>query len=228
MDNRYFLPSDLKERLQSLHPDALAMGIQSLCDFIKKTCGLSDGNVTTILEGLTKDYPPVKPPDQLTAAMEMIHQEEQRLLGDWEIDKANGLRRAREILNSALADYDSDPHWAAMSAFVNLNGLVHSRHRTPELIRARNAMREYYDRPSQGASQQPKHGQALTEVQKRVWNAIVLLRQELGWSPTYDEIAERVGLTKSTVHTHVQNLIEKGYVKAGDGPRTLRAVSRPG
>jgi len=57
----------------------------------------------------------------------------------------------------------------------------------------------------------------LTKKQKEVLNAIENFIQENGYTPSYREIAETLGLSSpSTVHQHVQALCEKGVINTGE------------
>ncbi len=53
----------------------------------------------------------------------------------------------------------------------------------------------------------------LTPKQKRVLDAIRSVLKETGFSPTYEELAERCGVSKSTVRQYLRALEEKGVIK---------------
>lgn len=57
----------------------------------------------------------------------------------------------------------------------------------------------------------------LTKKQREVLDYIERFIQERGYTPSYREIAEGLGLSSpSTVHQHVQALCEKGVINTGD------------
>ena len=57
----------------------------------------------------------------------------------------------------------------------------------------------------------------LTKKQKEVLDYIESFIQDEGYTPSYREIAEGLGLSSpSTVHRHVQALCEKGVINTGD------------
>ena len=53
----------------------------------------------------------------------------------------------------------------------------------------------------------------LTPKQKRVLDEIRAHLEETGFSPTYEELAERCGVSKSTVRQYLRALEEKGVIK---------------
>ena len=66
----------------------------------------------------------------------------------------------------------------------------------------------------------------LTPSETKVLNAIRQLANEIRYSPSIKEIAERSGYSStSTVHYHISKLEEKGYIKKGKGlSRALKVV----
>ncbi len=56
--------------------------------------------------------------------------------------------------------------------------------------------------------------QSLTKKQRMVLDYIRLFLSEQGHAPSYEEIARGLGLSSpSTIHAHVENLRQKGYLK---------------
>lgn len=66
----------------------------------------------------------------------------------------------------------------------------------------------------------------LTDRQQAILIFIETNIREKGCSPTVREIGDQVGVSStSTVHKHLNNLIDKGYLRKEDGsPRTIRLV----
>lgn len=59
---------------------------------------------------------------------------------------------------------------------------------------------------------------SLTKKQREVLNFIVSFIRDHDYSPSYQEIAEHFGLSsRSTVHQHIQTLIQKGYLNSEGG-----------
>jgi repressor LexA len=57
---------------------------------------------------------------------------------------------------------------------------------------------------------------ALTRRQRQVYDFIAAFVQSRGYSPSFEEIGEGLGLSSlATVHKHVSNLEEKGFLKRG-------------
>lgn len=57
---------------------------------------------------------------------------------------------------------------------------------------------------------------ALTKRQREVFDFIRGFIQDEGYSPSLQEIGKHFGLTSvATVHTHVQHLVEKGFLRKG-------------
>ena len=55
---------------------------------------------------------------------------------------------------------------------------------------------------------------ALTRRQKQVLDFLVSFLNSKGYSPSFEEIAENLGLSSlATVHKHLHNLETKGYIK---------------
>jgi repressor LexA len=56
----------------------------------------------------------------------------------------------------------------------------------------------------------------LTKQQRRILNFISTFLETEGYAPTLEEIRDHLGVTAvSTVHEHVERLIEKGYLRRG-------------
>jgi len=65
----------------------------------------------------------------------------------------------------------------------------------------------------------------LTPAQRRLYQAIAELEQELGYAPTLRQIAERAGLrSTSTVHAHLQRLLQAGLIRRAS--RTVGYTTR--
>ncbi len=66
----------------------------------------------------------------------------------------------------------------------------------------------------------------LTERQNDILNAIKKFEAENGYPPTVREIASMVNLSSpATIHTHLTNLVNKGYLKKGSNKnRTLELL----
>ena len=63
----------------------------------------------------------------------------------------------------------------------------------------------------------------LTRRQQQIMDIIHKLYAQNGYLPTLDEIAHAGGInTRSTVHQHVQALIQQGYLEATTGKRAYR------
>ena len=64
--------------------------------------------------------------------------------------------------------------------------------------------------------------------QARVLESIIQYRREHGYSPTFDEIGDRLGCSKVTVFEHVQVLRRKGLVTVSGWhlPRSVRPTGR--
>jgi len=62
----------------------------------------------------------------------------------------------------------------------------------------------------------------VTAGQERTLQALRELLASRSFPPTIQELGERLGLTRATVHEHVTALVEKGYVRRE--PRTARAL----
>src|ERR1041385_3722121 len=59
-------------------------------------------------------------------------------------------------------------------------------------------------------------GMALTKRQKQVMDFIATFVEDNGYSPSYEEIAEGLGLASlATVHKHISALDTKSYLKRG-------------
>jgi len=57
----------------------------------------------------------------------------------------------------------------------------------------------------------------LTSKQALVLQVIQQLAQEMGYLPTLEEIGQDIGIGRSTVHKHIQTLINNGYLQEADG-----------
>lgn len=57
----------------------------------------------------------------------------------------------------------------------------------------------------------------LTSKQSLVLQVIKHLSQEMGYLPTLEEIGQDIGIGRSTVHKHIQTLINNGYLQEADG-----------
>jgi len=71
----------------------------------------------------------------------------------------------------------------------------------------------------------------LTPRQAGILNFIIEYSESRGYAPTLVEIGERFGLTSvATVHKHVSNLVEKGYLRheRRNASRDLEVVGREG
>ncbi|MGD6898632.1 LexA family protein [Bacillus infantis] len=66
----------------------------------------------------------------------------------------------------------------------------------------------------------------MRETKKKILTFIAAYIEEHGYSPTYREIMEGVGLySSSTVSRHVTDLREKGYITFEEArPRTIRIM----
>lgn len=57
----------------------------------------------------------------------------------------------------------------------------------------------------------------LTSKQALVLQVIQQLAQQMGYLPTLEEIGQDIGIGRSTVHKHIQTLINNGYLQEADG-----------
>lgn len=66
----------------------------------------------------------------------------------------------------------------------------------------------------------------LTNKQKKILDAIKSFIEKHSFPPTIEELRKIVGIqSKSTIHTHLTKLREKGYVDWWDGsPRTFQIL----
>lgn len=68
----------------------------------------------------------------------------------------------------------------------------------------------------------------LTRRQAQVLDFIKAFVAKNSYPPTVREIAEHMGLqSSSTAFQFIEQLVRKGYVTKGTGPRTLRVVVKP-
>src|SRR5258706_16459003 len=67
---------------------------------------------------------------------------------------------------------------------------------------------------------------ALTKRQKDVLDFLSEFVRENGYSPSYEELAEKLGLSSlATVHKHISSLEAKGYLRRGFNQRRSLEVS---
>lgn len=67
----------------------------------------------------------------------------------------------------------------------------------------------------------------LTKKQKEVLDFIIEYIDDRGYAPSYRDIGEELGLSSpSTVHSHVQGLSEKGYLKVTDEARSIELTNK--
>ncbi len=57
----------------------------------------------------------------------------------------------------------------------------------------------------------------LTSKQSLVLQKIKQLSQEMGYLPTLEEVGQKIGIGRSTVHKHIQTLINNGYLEEAQG-----------
>jgi repressor LexA len=71
---------------------------------------------------------------------------------------------------------------------------------------------------------------ALTRRQKQVLDLLVHFINRKGYSPSFEEIAERLGLSSlATVHKHLSMLERKGFIRRGHNQsRSVEVVALPG
>lgn len=71
---------------------------------------------------------------------------------------------------------------------------------------------------------------ALTRRQKQVLDFLVGFINQKGYSPSYEEIGESLGLSSlATVHKHVETLEKKGFIRRGyNQSRSIDVVALPG
>lgn len=53
----------------------------------------------------------------------------------------------------------------------------------------------------------------LTDQQKKVYAFIAGYIEDMGFSPTYQEIAIRTNLTTQSVEAHVRNIVNAGWIR---------------
>ena len=67
----------------------------------------------------------------------------------------------------------------------------------------------------------------LTKKQKEVLDFVVQYIDDRGYAPSYRDIGDELGLSSSsTIHSHVQGLAEKGYLKISDEARSIELTSK--
>lgn len=71
---------------------------------------------------------------------------------------------------------------------------------------------------------------ALTHRQKQVLDFLVKFITRRGYSPSFEEIGESLGLSSvATVHKHIENLERKGFIRRGyNQSRSIDVVALPG
>ena len=70
-----------------------------------------------------------------------------------------------------------------------------------------------------------KHGD---EVRERILKSIISYIEEHGYSPSYKEIGEMVGLkSKNTVYNHIQRMFETGMLETDADFGSARAIRIP-
>jgi repressor LexA len=71
---------------------------------------------------------------------------------------------------------------------------------------------------------------ALTRRQKQVLDFLVEFISRQGYSPSFEEIRESLGLSSlATVHKHIENLEKKGFIRRGyNQSRSIDVVAMPG
>lgn len=71
---------------------------------------------------------------------------------------------------------------------------------------------------------------ALTRRQKQVLDLLVNFITRKGYSPSFEEIGESLGLSSlATVHKHVENLEKKGFIRRGyNRSRSIDVIALPG
>ncbi|MDD5567502.1 MAG: winged helix-turn-helix transcriptional regulator, partial [Patescibacteria group bacterium] len=58
----------------------------------------------------------------------------------------------------------------------------------------------------------------LTKKQKEILDFVIEFIKVSGYSPSYREIADHLGLSSpATIHEHIRGLEDKGYLKAQEG-----------
>jgi len=63
----------------------------------------------------------------------------------------------------------------------------------------------------------------LTKTQEKVYAYIAGYIEDFGFSPTYQEIAIRTGLTTQAVEAHIKNLVKAGWI-AFDNSKKFRKL----
>ncbi|MGH9397765.1 MAG: transcriptional repressor LexA [Terriglobia bacterium] len=71
---------------------------------------------------------------------------------------------------------------------------------------------------------------ALTQRQKQVLDFLAKFITRRGYSPSFEEIGESLGLSSvATVHKHIENLERKGFIRRGyNQSRSIDVVAMPG
>ena len=70
---------------------------------------------------------------------------------------------------------------------------------------------------------------ALTAKQKEVFTFLTEFSRQNAYQPSQDEIAERIGVRKSTVHGHLKAIEGKGYIELsrGEAKRRIKILRNP-
>jgi SOS-response transcriptional repressor LexA len=63
----------------------------------------------------------------------------------------------------------------------------------------------------------------LTKKQEDVYSYIAGYITDYGYSPTYQEVAEKLSMTTQSVEAHVKNLAKKGWIKF-NGKRNRKII----
>jgi repressor LexA len=90
------------------------------------------------------------------------------------------------------------------------------------------------DRPAAGITgkglREEGVGMALTRRQKQVLDFLVNFINKHGYSPSFEEIGESLGLSSlATVHKHMETLERKGFIRRGyNRSRSVEVVAVPG
>ncbi|MEH6455002.1 MAG: transcriptional repressor LexA [Cocleimonas sp.] len=64
----------------------------------------------------------------------------------------------------------------------------------------------------------------LTSKQSKVLQTIQHLGQQMGYLPTLEEIGQEIGIGRSTIHKHIQTLINNGYLQEAEGKSAYQLI----